>query len=145
MFNMEDFVKESNRIEGITGRIGYTELDAYEWFTALTEPSIEDLMTFVSIVQPGAVLRNKPGQNVKVGEYFPPSGGPQIEKALTDLLDFEYSPYELHVEYEVLHPFTDCNGRSGRALWLHSMGGIIGAPLGFLHTFYYQTLERAEI
>lgn len=28
-----------------------------------------------------------------------------------------------------------------RALWLWVMGGIENAPLGFLHTFYYQTLE----
>jgi hypothetical protein len=36
----------------------------------------------------------------------------------------------------------DCNGRLGRALWLHEMkkfdNPIIG---GFLQTFYYQVLE----
>ena len=144
MFNMEDFLRESNRIEGIHDRIGYTELDAYEWFMALTEPSIGNLMTFVSIVQPGAVLRNKPGLDVKIGKYVPPKGGTQIEARLTGILGLDYDPYQLHMEYEFLHPFTDGNGRSGRVLWLHRMGGIKEAPLGFLHTFYYQTLRRIK-
>ena len=48
---------------------------------------------------------------------------------------------ETHVRYELLHPFLDGNGRSGRALWLWLMGQ---APLGFLHTFYYQTLSAAR-
>lgn len=44
---------------------------------------------------------------------------------------------------------TDGNGRSGRALWAWMMlcrGGSYGRAkvieLGFLHTFYYQTLEH---
>ena len=40
------------------------------------------------------------------------------------------------------HPFTDGNGRSGRALWLWQMNNH--APFGFLHTFYYQTLENSR-
>ena len=144
MFDMKDFVRESNKIEGIIRPPSYTELDAHEWFLALTEPSIADLMTFVSIVQPGAVLRNKPGLNAKVGKYVPPLGGAQIEERLTSILLLGYGPYQCHMEYELLHPFTDGNGRSGRVLWLHRMGGIEEAPLGFLHTFYYQTLERVE-
>ena len=144
MFNMQDFVGESNKLEGIMRSPNLAELDVHEWFLALTEPSIEDLRTFVSVVQPGAKLRNKPGRNVRVGKYFPPAGGPQIEEWLTDLLNSEYGPHEGHIEYQLLRPFTDGNGRSGRVLWLHRMGGIEEAPLGFLYTFYYQTLQRVE-
>ena len=85
MFDIKDFVRESNKIEGIVRPPSYTELDAHEWFLALTEPSIADLMTFVSIAQPGAVLRNKPGLNAKVGKYVPPLGGAQVEERLAQV------------------------------------------------------------
>ena len=49
--------------------------------------------------------------------------------------------WALHKHFESLHPFLDGNGRTGRALWLWMMGGIAQVPLGFLHTFYYQTLR----
>lgn len=47
-------------------------------------------------------------------------------------------PWEVHIAYEMLHPFTDGNGRSGRMLWAWQMRNF---PLDFLHTFYYQTLN----
>ena len=144
MFNMEDFVRESNKIEGIVRSPSLAELDVHEWFLALREPSTADLINFVSVVQPGARLRNKLGQDVKVGNYLPPLGGVQIEARLVGILNSDYDPYLCHIEYELLHPFTDGNGRSGRVLWLHRMGGIEEAPLGFLQTFYYQTLQKAE-
>jgi hypothetical protein len=51
-------------------------------------------------------------------------------------------PLEAHVRYETLHPFTDGNGRTGRALWYWMMVGSSRADLGFLHAFYYQTLKK---
>ena len=51
------------------------------------------------------------------------------------------SPFAVHVAYENLHPFMNGNGRSGRALWLWHMGGIEKVPLGFLRTWYYQSLQ----
>ena len=143
MFSIKDFVRESNKIEGLLHEPTSAELDVHEWFRALNKPSVGDLSKFVSIVQQGALLRNKAGMGVRVGRYFPPEGGKQIEVWLTKLLNLDCNPYQRHVEYQLLHPFTDGNGRSGRVLWLHDMGGVEEAPLGFLHTFYYQTLEEA--
>jgi hypothetical protein len=77
-----------------------------------------------------------------VGRHLPPRGGPEIRNHLLDLLlNDDLSAYEQHVAYEVLHPFTDGNGRSGRALWAWRVRDF---PLGFLHTFYYQTLDSSR-
>lgn len=81
------------------------------------------------------------GLNVVVGRYRPPLGGPNIRATLQKLLRHPHDPYLIHQAYEALHPFTDGNGRSGRALWLHMMGGPDAVPLGFLHTWYYQSLR----
>ena len=138
------FIEESNRIEGILRPPTDREIAAHENFLALDEITIPDLERFVSYVQPGAELRSKRGMDVRVGNHYPPPGGPNVvERLYRQLVQLnDFSAYDIHIAYEMLHPFTDGNGRSGRALWLWMMGG--DAPLGFLHHFYYQTLEAAS-
>ena len=83
--------------------------------------------------------------NVRVGNHIPPPGGPAIFRRLDELMHVAptMSPHALHVLYEDLHPFTDCNGRSGRMLWAWAMENKrLPFSLGFLHTFYYQTLSE---
>ena len=139
--NLKNFVTESNRIEGIT-RTTREEILAHEAFVALTHPCIADIVGLVSVLQPRALLRDEPGRDVRVGTYYPPRGGLHVRNDLRLLLERlgEHSPYTAHLAYEALHPFTDGNGRSGRALWLWMMGGLDHAPLGFLHHWYYQSL-----
>lgn len=140
-FSLEDFVRESNRIEGIHRAPTRREIDATSTFLSLPEITPQYLAVLVSIYAPGHIMRMKPNLNVRVGNHIAPRGGPQILDALDNILAID-DPFKQHVAYEVLHPFTDGNGRSGRALWLWSMGGIQNAPLGFLHHFYYQTLDH---
>ena len=145
-FSLLQFIEESNHIEGID-RLPYTEeVEAHERLLALTKVTVADLGEFVAVVQPGAKLRQMSGMNVRVGRHYPPRGGPEIRKRLEAILENRdhLDSFLQHMAYEILHPFMDGNGRSGRALWLHRMGGIEGAPLGFLHTFYYQTLDHSD-
>lgn len=147
---LRKFVEESNRIEGIHVT-SLEEVAAHAKLLELSELTVPDIQEFVSTVQPDAVLRNKvsvPG--VRVGNHIAPRSGPEIEEQLKALLFDASDPYDTHVEYETLHPFTDGNGRSGRAVWLWMMrrqGGRsqrMAEGLGFLHSFYYQTLGASQ-
>lgn len=147
-FTIFDFVAESNRIEGIHRHATEDELQATARFLLLDRVTIGDLVVLVEALQPGAVPRFTQGRDVRVGNHIPPKGGPHIMPRLQMILDDVNgkmrNEWENHYHYEMLHPFTDGNGRSGRALWLRNMGGMDKAPLGFLHHFYYQTLRHAQ-
>lgn len=143
------FVAESNRIEGITRPPTPEEITAHAELLRADSPAplLAVLQHFVSVVQPGAVLRDREGLNVRIGSHYPPPGGLAIPIALTALLinsQHGGDPYLIHRAYQNLHPFTDGNGRSGRALWLRTMGGPARVPLGFLHTWYYQSLSDGD-
>ncbi|MCY3784543.1 MAG: Fic family protein [Chloroflexi bacterium] len=146
---LADFIRESNRIERITG-FTTREADEYDRFLKLARIDVADLERFVSVVAPGAVLRRRKGMDVFVqgSAHRPPAGGKTIRPMLYLLMgranSTRFSPkdaYEVHQDYEALHPFIDGNGRSGRALWLWQMGGIGVLRYPFLHEWYYQSLE----
>jgi len=138
-FTLTPFVEESNRIEGIF-ETTKAHVDAHVHFLR-KPPTIDSLVELVGVLQPDARLRDDirvPG--VRVGNHIAPPSGEQIAKDLEQILKIE-CPWEQHVAYETLHPFTDGNGRSGRALWANNYGDW---SIGFLHRFYYQTLENRE-
>lgn len=145
------FLIESNRIEGINRLPTPQEAMATTRFVLLDKITVEEVEKLVGVYQPGAMLRKHYGMNVMVGNHVAPKGGPQIDNALESLLvavnDSDINPYITHIEYEHLHPFTDGNGRSGRAIWLWQMvhdGLPIYGDSSFLHTFYYQTLAATR-
>ena len=142
LFSLTDFLRESLRIEGIHRDPTPQELEATREFLRAEQLSVVRIKALVAVYAPHARLRDKKGLNVRVGNHIPPPGGPEIKERLEVFCDGVdggiWNAYEGHLVYETLHPFTDGNGRSGRAIWLWQMRE---APLGFLHHFYYQTLQ----
>lgn len=160
---IEEFIKESNGIEGILDYMKEKQYDAYMRFLSLDEISINDLLDLGQELQETSEyestpvdLRDKHWMNVRVGNYYPPKGGPKLKKKLEELLercnesDFSESlsirfkqAFEIHCEYESIHPFTDCNGRTGRAVWLWIMMKFgYKMRVGFLQRWYYQSLDQ---
>ncbi len=137
----DDFIRESNKIEGILRDPTWQEVSEFDRFMALTTLTVSDLERFVHVYQPDASLRCMVGFDVRVGDYVAPLGGPNILYTLSSILieaNHKRDPFTVHIQYENLHPFTDCNGRSGRMIWAWQMRDL---SLGFLHKFYYQTLN----
>lgn len=146
-----EFVTESNRIEGIGRPATDGELAAHRQF--LSDESVRSgmLAAFVHKIG-GGPLRVGQGMNVRVGNHFPPLGGPAIADRLESLLRKvnanEIDPWLAHVEYETLHPFMDGNGRSGRAIWAWQILRHNHYPrtlnMGFLHPAYYAALSHSR-
>lgn len=147
---LENFVAESNRIEGIR-HVSDSVFRAHQKFLDLWVVTIPDLQDFVEENARGHLLRDHPRvPGVRVGNHIAPDSGPEIRNRLEAILQME-DPYQAHLAYENLHPFTDGNGRSGRVLWLWMMlqkGGrdaSMAKQLGFLHSFYYQSLASLQL
>jgi hypothetical protein len=139
------FLTESLAIEGIHRPPTEAEIDATAAFL-IGELTIDAVLALQAVYAPGKPLRDKPGMNVRVGRYYPPPGGPRVARELPRVLAVA-GAYQIHVAFELLHPFMDGNGRTGRAVWAWEMLAQDEQDpfaLPFLHRFYYQALEHAE-
>jgi hypothetical protein len=141
------FIAESNAIEGIIRPPTWAEITAVGGFLEgpLSMPVLCDLQ---AVFAPGCPIRSEPGMDVRVGQHIPPGGGPDIPVLLRSLLGAvieggnEHVAYQIHCAFQSLHPFTDGNGRTGRALWAWHMKAIGADPfeMPFLQRWYYQSL-----
>ena len=145
-----DFLTESFHIEGMYRMVSKAEHKEAERFMALERIELQDMIDFVKVFQSNAKFRTEEGLNVRVGKHLPPQGGVAVGYALVDILHKankeNSNPHLIHLKYELLHPFTDCNGRSGRILWLWQSKRTLGElpHLSFLHNFYYHTLDNTR-
>jgi hypothetical protein len=144
-------VAESLRIEGIDRPPTEDEITEHERFTQLETLSISELEAFLKVFRPGARLRLYTGQdNIRVGSHVPPKSGEhiaaQLKALLTDINAKTIDWWKAHIEFETLHPFSDGNGRLGRAIASKMLRATSPSRgnLGFLHAFYLQTLNRCN-
>lgn len=150
-FHLHKFIQESNQIEGIFGTPSEQDVRVAKAFLEKKFLTVDDLCELVAHFQPGASIRSKAGMNVRVGNHLPPVGGMSIVYGLDNLLGIlnsdpkSITPYQMHRAYENLHPFTDGNGRSGRLLYAYhclKIGRDRFLRLGFLHNWYYESLDH---
>lgn len=147
MTRLIHFLNESNGIEGILEPPTKYQVSGARLFLDLERITTPDVLNIVKIFEPQARLRHQFGVDVRVGNYIPPLGGPQIrdmlDKILERISDDGDHPIICHKDFENLHPCTDCNGRAGRLTWLWQMMKFdYQIQNTFLHTFYYQALEQ---
>lgn len=152
--NLYNFVLESNKIEGIIRDPTQPEMEQLYRFISTSKLTLQDLKEFVAIYEPEAVFREyedvpTPTIGGRLGFASGPTLRLLVEQLLDDInADASLCPVVIHHRYEQLHPFTDCNGRSGRAIWLKMIRDrskteySAAVVRGFLRHWYYQTLER---
>src|SRR5690348_17464494 len=106
-FTLRDFVRESNRIEGIhySGRQLAADIAAHEDFLSRDILTVPGICAFALRVTRGeGRLRNREGMDVRVGNHLPLRGGQRVEEALGHWLIANHAAYKGHVYFEQLHP-----------------------------------------
>lgn len=154
------FVKESFKIEGIDLNLEQLQYQCDNLGNFLQTPlSLNSLWSYVEGLYNGKgnpiKLRNVFGRNVRVGDYVAPPGGVALEEVLIGFLKYVsedgYTPFWAYNIYEHLHPFTDGNGRSGRAIWLYICKTLYHPDTfmeilekGFLYMYHYEAIQSHE-
>ena len=115
------FVRVNNRMAGIDREPSAAEVAAHRGLLAANELRVENLELFVRHVAPGAHLRDT-AHDDGWSEDETSASRDELRADLSAIVAAARSksakPDRLHRLYRMLRPFTDANGRCGRALWM---------------------------
>ena len=147
---IEKFMRESNWIEGeretdyrgTRGMLRQNDIKSAKKFLGrpMTEKSLKKLHFELS--EGRDILRGEWRDcQVYIGKHTPVAPEMLIKTmgSFFHLLS-ELDAWEAHNKFEWIHPWEDLNGRTGRLIYLHKLGGEINMP--FLQHYYYETLKH---
>lgn len=144
------FLKESLAIERINRPVTEKEIEVTSAFLCFETIDYDAICSLQAVYAPGYPVRDKAGMNVHIGGRIPMAGGPKVVTQLTRLVDSiiagRLDPLEAHTAFEILHPFMDGNGCTGRTLWAwHKLRlGLYPFNFSFLQQWYYDTLAHYD-
>ncbi|MES2211770.1 MAG: Fic family protein [Pseudomonadota bacterium] len=117
------------------------------------------------LMSAGESEKSSPGQlrrqSVRVGAHVPPPA-PELARLMSDLERYMNEPSDMspliraglaHVQFEIIHPFLDGNGRIGRLLIVLMLmdGGLLTTPILYPSYYfkkyqmdYYRSLDRVR-
>lgn len=111
------FVRASNRLAGIDREPTASEISAHRGLLAANRLKVENLEQFVRHVAGGAQLRDANSSiAARKAERTDTSLRADLETIVEAASSRAVSPGRLYRIYRMLRPFTDGNGRCGRAL-----------------------------